>query len=540
MVPAGYADGVPRTPSGGSRCCERRRFPAVGRGPYGRPSRSGPSTAVEAAEGDLAELFAGRATPAGRPQRLGRRHRHHRLRYRRPSVAGPYAATSAGRRDGSHRESVQGRENREGGANREGCANLGAPERSAARGVPHLGPWANRRRAGGQAGDPPGKATGPDRTPTRTSRRSTTIGRRRWSPTTGWRWRCGPSTCGTATSTPNPKVTVLFVHGFTLRMASWHFQRFQLAERWAGRRIRMVFFDHRGHGKVTALRPDMHDRPARRRHGRGDSHHHARHDHPQTLATEVESTTGTVVLVGHSMGGMSLMALARRHSYLFGPDGIVSGWRSWPPRHEVSPKPASARGCATRWSTRSRASGAPCAPGTGAGGPRHHPIVIGTGTGRGRFGPVSTVAPRGTGRWRRSSRTRRWAARELPVRAGDHDRCDRVPRSRAGAECGGGGQRRRSAHPLPNSVRMPTSDPESRLVVAQDAGHMVQMERPERWSPGRSSTSRRGGAGGVAAAPAAPRWLRARSRARHPMAQRICPMSPTQNPWAELSRVCLR
>lgn len=108
-----------------------------------------------------------------------------------------------------------------------------------------------------------------------------------------------------------PEATVIFVHGFTLRLASWHFQRYRLAERWADRRIKMVFYDQRGHGRsdpapaASASIPQL----------------------GEDLAAVIRAVapTGPVILVGHSMGGMTIMALARAHPELFGHRGRISG-----------------------------------------------------------------------------------------------------------------------------------------------------------------------------------------------------------------------
>ena len=75
-------------------------------------------------------------------------------------------------------------------------------------------------------------------------------------------------------------VTVVFAHGFALSLDCWHYQR----QAFRGRR-RMVFYDQRSHG-----RSDLSDE-----------------DH---------------LLVGHSMGGMSVVALAEQHPELFG-DRVV-------------------------------------------------------------------------------------------------------------------------------------------------------------------------------------------------------------------------
>ena len=46
----------------------------------------------------------------------------------------------------------------------------------------------------------------------------------------------------------NAGLTVVFAHGFCLRMGSFHFQRARLSEQW-GEQVRMVFYDQRGHGR---------------------------------------------------------------------------------------------------------------------------------------------------------------------------------------------------------------------------------------------------------------------------------------------------
>ncbi|MBC2643402.1 MULTISPECIES: alpha/beta fold hydrolase [unclassified Rhodococcus (in: high G+C Gram-positive bacteria)] len=90
-------------------------------------------------------------------------------------------------------------------------------------------------------------------------------------------------------------VTAVFVHGYCLDMTSWHFQRRQLAERW-GDDVRMVFYDQRGHGDsgvpstesctIAQLGADL------------------------ATIVEAKAPTGPVVLVGHSMGGMTVLAFA--------------------------------------------------------------------------------------------------------------------------------------------------------------------------------------------------------------------------------------
>ncbi|OZG27054.1 alpha/beta hydrolase [Williamsia sp. 1138] len=98
-------------------------------------------------------------------------------------------------------------------------------------------------------------------------------------------------------------LTVVFVHGFCLRMSTWHFQRRDLAVKW-GDDVRMVFFDHRGHGESGQASPNSCT--------------------ITQMAADLEAVlrsvvpVGPVVLVGHSMGGMAIMALASRRPELFG------------------------------------------------------------------------------------------------------------------------------------------------------------------------------------------------------------------------------
>ncbi|WP_420093191.1 alpha/beta fold hydrolase [Mycolicibacterium sphagni] len=98
-------------------------------------------------------------------------------------------------------------------------------------------------------------------------------------------------------------LTVVFAHGFCLQMGSFHFQRAALAERW-GDQVRMVFYDQRGHGQsspapvetytVTQLGQDL-----------------------ETIL-QVMVPRGPVVLVGHSMGGMTVLSHARQFPKQYG------------------------------------------------------------------------------------------------------------------------------------------------------------------------------------------------------------------------------
>ncbi len=99
----------------------------------------------------------------------------------------------------------------------------------------------------------------------------------------------------------NADASVVFVHGFCNNMQSFHFQRRDLAELWP--RVRMVFFDLRGHGSsgvpssasctVAQLGRDL------------------------VRVIGECAPSGPLVLVGHSMGGMAILAAAARFPELF-------------------------------------------------------------------------------------------------------------------------------------------------------------------------------------------------------------------------------
>ena len=92
---------------------------------------------------------------------------------------------------------------------------------------------------------------------------------------------------------------MLLTHGFTARLGEWDGQRAALRGR-----ARLVMWDHRGHGRSGAAdrRTATIDRTGR--------------DLGEVLDDTAPS--GPVVLAGHSMGGMSVRALARLRPELFG------------------------------------------------------------------------------------------------------------------------------------------------------------------------------------------------------------------------------
>ncbi|OBI78781.1 alpha/beta hydrolase [Mycobacterium sp. E740] len=97
-------------------------------------------------------------------------------------------------------------------------------------------------------------------------------------------------------------LTVLFAHGFCLRMGAFYFQRLRLTEQW-GDQVRMVFYDQRGHGQSDEAPPETYTVSQLGR------------DLEAVLA--VVAPRGPVVLVGHSMGGMTVLSHARQFPHRY-------------------------------------------------------------------------------------------------------------------------------------------------------------------------------------------------------------------------------
>ena len=99
------------------------------------------------------------------------------------------------------------------------------------------------------------------------------------------------------------ELTVVFVHGYALNLDCWHFQR--AAYRGL---VRTVFYDQRSHGRS----------------GRSTDGHATIEQLGRDLRRILDEVVGDgpVVLVGHSMGGMGIVALAEEWPELFG-DRVV-------------------------------------------------------------------------------------------------------------------------------------------------------------------------------------------------------------------------
>ena len=89
-------------------------------------------------------------------------------------------------------------------------------------------------------------------------------------------------------------LTVVFCHGYTLNQDCWHFQRRDLSTH------RLAFWDQRDHGRS----------------GRSESGAASIDQLGADLKAVIDAVApgdAQVVLVGHSMGGMTIMALAQQH-----------------------------------------------------------------------------------------------------------------------------------------------------------------------------------------------------------------------------------
>lgn len=98
------------------------------------------------------------------------------------------------------------------------------------------------------------------------------------------------------------ELTVVLVHGYTLDSRCWHFQRRDLPEL-TDPRVRVVLYDQRSHGR--------------------SGHSSKRRSTIEQLGKDLDAVLratarkGPLVLVGHSMGGMAIMALAEQQPRLF-------------------------------------------------------------------------------------------------------------------------------------------------------------------------------------------------------------------------------
>jgi pimeloyl-ACP methyl ester carboxylesterase len=108
-----------------------------------------------------------------------------------------------------------------------------------------------------------------------------------------------PADGGASPAGPEDDVTLVLVHGYALSLDCWHFQRKHFRNK-----IRIVLYDQRSHGRSSRSAGELCRVPQ------------LAEDLLQVLDEVVGE--GPVVLVGHSMGGMTIMHLALTHPELFG------------------------------------------------------------------------------------------------------------------------------------------------------------------------------------------------------------------------------
>jgi pimeloyl-ACP methyl ester carboxylesterase len=98
---------------------------------------------------------------------------------------------------------------------------------------------------------------------------------------------------------PSDDFTLVFVHGYGLNLDCWHFQR----QHFRGQ-LRQVFYDQRSHGRSGRSEAELCRIPQ------------LADDLYQVLQEVVGDTP--VIMIGHSMGGMTIMRLAQSRPELFG------------------------------------------------------------------------------------------------------------------------------------------------------------------------------------------------------------------------------
>ena len=256
-----------------------------------------------------------------------------------------------------------------------------------------------------------------------------------------------------------PEVTVVFAHGFCLNLDCWHFQR--AAYRGL---VRTVYYDQRSHGRS----------------GRSTASTRPSTSSASDLSTVLDAVApeGRVVLVGHSMGGMTIVALAEQYPELFG-DRVVGAAPDLHHRRRARPEPDPAADAArpAHRAAHRTARSARCAAGTARSTALRR---AGRGDRDGRDRPVR-VRRRGAGGVRRRSSTRccpprrsRWSPSSSRASA------PRQVRRRRGAGAGpdlGHLRHRGQAHLDRPQRKLHERIAGSRLLECDDAGHMVILER---------------------------------------------------------------
>jgi pimeloyl-ACP methyl ester carboxylesterase len=262
---------------------------------------------------------------------------------------------------------------------------------------------------------------------------------------------------------PDAPLTVILVHGWTLDSRTWQHQLAYLATA-VGEPVRVLAFDHRGHGRSGPVR--IEDATVAR----------AAEDLAEVIARA--APTGRLVLAGHSLGGMTIMALAETRPELLERVAAVAlvatsagGLAGLTP---IRSSRAAARWAAARWSRLEAAL---------------NRRLLARGERPGRL-PAALVRP-GV-RWLTFGRPAARAEVRVAARmiAGcspytmaafrpsldEHDRAAVLPSLTGRPVLVLGGSHDRLT-PLPHSQLLAEGIPGAELVVYDGAGHMLPLER---------------------------------------------------------------
>ena len=256
------------------------------------------------------------------------------------------------------------------------------------------------------------------------------------------------------------RLTVVFAHGFCLRMGAFYFQRARLAEQW-GPQVRMVFYDERGHGQSGEASPETYTVTQ------------LGQDLETVLA--VMAPRGPVVLVGHSMGGMTVLSHARQFPQRY-PTRIVGAaiiasaaeGVSRSPLGEVLKNPAlEAARFAVRYApktvhrTRGAAKSviAPILRAASYGDEKVSPSVVEFSEKMMHDTPIQTLVEFLHALEVHDETSALATVAKVPtlIACGDHDLLT----------------------PMEHSQDMADALPKSELVIVDGAGHLVQLEQPE-------------------------------------------------------------
>lgn len=255
-------------------------------------------------------------------------------------------------------------------------------------------------------------------------------------------------------------MTVVFAHGYTLSMDTWHFQRRQLQARF-GTEIRMVFYDQRGHGLS----------------GKGTRERATITQLASDLDTVISATapTGPIVVIGHSMGGMTVMGYVTRHEKAVRERVVAVGLVSTA-KDELSDS-----GLGAALSSKTIASLAGLAgrtPGVVTSGRKALGAIISPFIYGGSFGDPAKTSPT-VARFVDTliSSTDTLTMANFFYALSEHNESAAMPvleNVRTTVLCGA----RDMLTPLDRSVDIAEALPDAEFVVVPGAGHMVMLEEP--------------------------------------------------------------